>query len=200
MRQIPKTFSSVAHYQNSFIFPLLEETRADLYSSMMDVSLAPVCEISYVEKSMDCKEPDDLVYDVGVMKTSDFESGSDLYVPENGDLLALAELRPKSIGDLRWSNGSYKIALVKKKKRFDDEDFDEIQILSSKPIEEQDMLKKFMQKTHFAVFLTNMKTNNRIWKALNLLGKKNMNIIMQVLQTDSTVRYCYSCFIYMNFL
>ncbi|CAK7338819.1 unnamed protein product [Dovyalis caffra] len=196
VRKIQKTFPSVTHYRNSFIPPLIEETRADLCSSLMTVSLAPACEILYIEKSGDYKEPDDLIYDVGVNKMSDAENEKEVYVPENGDLLVLAEVRPKCIADLSWSSGLYKIALVQRKKRFEHEDYDEIQILSSKAIEEQDMQKRNERKTRFAVFLTNMKTHVRIWKALNLLGEGNMGIIKQVLQTDSTVvDNCAKCFI-----
>lgn len=191
MRKIPETFPSVTHYRSSFILPLLEETRSDLCSSMMTVSSAPVCEILYIEKSGDYKEPNDLIYDVGVNKMNDAENGKEVYVPENGDLLVLAEVWPKCIGDLSCSNESYKIALVQRKKRFEHEDYDEIQILSSKPIKEQDMQQHTKQKTRFAVFLTNMKTNVRIWKALSLLGEGNMNIIQQVLQTDSSVSLCF---------
>lgn len=196
VRKIPEMFPSVTHYRSSFILPLLEETRSDLCSSIMTVSSAPVCEILYIEKSGDYKEPNDLIYDVGVNKMNDVENGKELYVPENGDLLVLAEVWPKCIGDLSWFNESYKIALVQRKKRFEHEDYDEIQILSSKPIKEQDMQQHTEKKTRFAVFLTNMKTNVRIWKALSLLGEGNMNIIQQVLQTDSSVvENCANCFI-----
>ncbi|KAJ6707319.1 DNA2/NAM7 HELICASE FAMILY [Salix viminalis] len=196
VRKIPKTFPSVTHYRSSFILPLIEETRSDLCSSMITVSSAPVCEILYIEKSGDYKEPGDLIYDIGVNKMNDAENRKGVYIPENGDLLVLAEVRPKCIGDLSWSNESYKIALVQRKKRFEHEDYDEIQILSSKPIKEQDMQQHTEGKTRFAVFLTNMKTNVRIWKALSLLGEGNMNIIKQVLQADSSVvDNCANCFI-----
>ncbi|KAJ6364488.1 hypothetical protein OIU76_029443 [Salix suchowensis] len=196
VRKIPKTFPSVTHYRSSFILPLIEETRSDLCSSMITVSSAPVCEILYIEKSGDYKEPGDLIYDIGVNKMNDAENRKGVYIPENCDLLVLAEVRPKCIGDLSWSNESYKIALVQRKKRFEHEDYDEIQILSLKPIKEQDMQQHTEGKTRFAVFLTNMKTNVRIWKALSLLGEGNMNIIKQVLQVDSSVvDNCANCFI-----
>ncbi|KAJ6766749.1 DNA2/NAM7 HELICASE FAMILY [Salix purpurea] len=123
-----------------------------------------------IEETRDYKEPGDLIYDI--------------------------EVQPKCIGDLSWSNESYKIALVQRKKRFEHEDYDEIQILSLKPIKEQDMQQHTEGKTRFAVFLTNMKTNVRIWKALSLLGEGNMNIIKQVLLADSSVvGNCANCFI-----
>lgn len=197
MRKIPKTFPSVTHYRSSFILPLIEETRSDLCSSMITVSSAPVCEILYIEKSGDYKEPGDLIYDIGVNKMNDAENRKGVYIPENGDLLVLAEVQPKCIGDLSWSNESYKIALVQRKKRFEHEDYDEIQILSSKPIKEQDMQQHTEGKTRFAVFLTNMKTNVRIWKALSLLGEGNMNIIKQVLLADSSVSLCFMISFYL---
>ncbi|KAF8407485.1 hypothetical protein HHK36_006619 [Tetracentron sinense] len=60
-------------------------------------------------------------------------------------------------------------------------------VLSSKPITIERGLNK-KKEPLFAVFLINMTTNNRVWKALNpdILGG-NMSIIKEVLHTDSSV-------------
>nr|POF18324.1 hypothetical protein CFP56_47569 [Quercus suber] len=41
VRLIPQKFSSTNEYMNSFTYPLIEETRADLLSSMSTLPLAP---------------------------------------------------------------------------------------------------------------------------------------------------------------
>ncbi|KAF5957929.1 hypothetical protein HYC85_005154 [Camellia sinensis] len=46
---IPKTFSSTKDYMKSFIYPLIEETHADLFSSIEMVARAPTREILTVE-------------------------------------------------------------------------------------------------------------------------------------------------------
>ncbi|XP_037497110.1 helicase sen1-like [Jatropha curcas] len=199
VNRIPKTFSSVGHYMNSFIFPLIEETRFDLCSSMTILSTAPASEIECIKPSDDFKAPDNLIYDVVINKITNDENEVEIYEPENGDLIALTNVRPKCIDDLNWPKGSCVFALVQKVriKFIDDDYYHDIQILSSKPIEsEQDVQKFERRRTLFTVFLSNMTTNMRIWKALNSeLCGRNMNILKQVLQTNSSVVENYAqCF------
>ena len=48
----------------SFILPLLEETRADLLSSMSAVSQAPIREVLVVKRAENFQLPSDLFYSV----------------------------------------------------------------------------------------------------------------------------------------
>lgn len=176
---------------NSFVFPLIEETHADLFSSLTMVSKASTVEILEISIPEGHNPPHDLLYNIKMQKLGDSENNREVHEPETGDLIALTDIRPTCNDDLNRLKGSYLIALVQKaRKNTRDESLDEIQILSSKPIEfEQNMQKNKKRTIHFAVFLINMTTNLRIWKALKSgLGDKDMNIIKKVLQADSTVR------------
>ncbi|CBI22565.3 unnamed protein product, partial [Vitis vinifera] len=166
VKMIPDTFLSVSHYLTSFIYPLIEETHADLLSSMTMVSQAPLCEILSVETTKDYEPPTNLKYKITLKVIRNNGNDAEIYEPETGDLIALTDVRPKCISDLNRPKISYTVA---------------------SPIEfEQNMETNKKRKTLFAVFLINMITNNRIWAALNIgpdLGNKS--IIQKVLQPDS---------------
>ncbi|KDP36360.1 hypothetical protein JCGZ_09775 [Jatropha curcas] len=153
---------------------------------MTILSTAPASEIECIKPSDDFKAPDNLIYDVVINKITNDENEVEIYEPENGDLIALTNVRPKCIDDLNWPKGSCVFALVQKVriKFIDDDYYHDIQILSSKPIEsEQDVQKFERRRTLFTVFLSNMTTNMRIWKALNSeLCGRNMNILKQVVE------------------
>ncbi|XP_058179714.1 uncharacterized protein LOC131298335 isoform X2 [Rhododendron vialii] len=191
VKLIPKTFSSTSEYLNSFIYPLIEETHADLFSSMETVPRAPSREIWSVTKSRHFKPPKDLYYDI-LLNENTYNANGEVYEPEFGDLMALTEVRPKCIDDLDRPKSPYLIALVK----WVDEEYPEnIVILASKPIvlgEDGDGRGDKRKPSLLAVYLTNMVTNLRIWTALN--SQLNMNIIKRVLQPDSTIEEsCTKC-------
>ncbi|KAL7192744.1 hypothetical protein ACSBR2_024545 [Camellia fascicularis] len=195
---IPKTFSSTKDYMKSFIYPLIEETHADLLSSIEMVARAPTREILTVETTKGF--PKILRYNIILERMEDTANNYEgMYEPAVGDLIALTELKPKCIDDLHRPNSPYLVALVTKtnddsdcfwiqqEENKDDSDELVIKVLSSNLImfaadELEDQNKK---RKLFAVYLTNMITNIRIWTALNSEG--NMNIIKRVLQTDSTI-------------
>ncbi|CAK9150158.1 unnamed protein product [Ilex paraguariensis] len=185
VREIPKTFSSTADYMNSFIYPLIEETHANLLSNVTNLSRAPMCEIFDVRISKGFKPPKDLFYDIFLKRMREEENGKGKYEPEVGDLIALANVRPRCINDLNRPERSYLIALVQKATV---ERPDTLTILSSQPIvfNKSAPEKDNKREKLFAIYLTSLTTNIRIWKALNSeLEGGNMNIIEKVLQTDS---------------
>ncbi|KAG5534407.1 hypothetical protein RHGRI_022507 [Rhododendron griersonianum] len=192
VKLIPKTFSSTSEYLNSFIYPLIEETHADLFSSMETVPRAPSREIWSVTKSRHFKPPKYLSYNILLNENTDTANG-EVYEPEYGDLMALTEVRPKCIDDLDRPKSPYLIALVK---WVDEDNPDHIAIRASKPIvlgeNEDGRGDKRKKPSLFVVYLTNMVTNLRIWTALN--SHLNMNIIKRVLQPDSTIEEsCIKC-------
>ncbi|XAR73624.1 hypothetical protein NMG60_11007659 [Bertholletia excelsa] len=201
VQQIDRTFTSVDHYMKSFLQPLIEETHADLLSSIKTVAHAPIRQIDYVEITKDYKPPENLYYKIWMDRIKG-DANEGIYKPECGDLFALTEVRPKCIDDLNRPESPYVVALVQRviieetlvERRIDEPD--EIFIRSSKPIlftpEEEDK----QGRTLFAVYLTNMITNIRIWMALNSeLEGGNMNIIQGVLQADLNIREnCTECF------
>nr|GEW21197.1 P-loop containing nucleoside triphosphate hydrolase [Tanacetum cinerariifolium] len=181
VRRIPETFSSTADYRKSFINPLLEETHAELLSTMELISRASTREIiSVLKKIKDNESPKYYFYSIYLKMTSRNEN----YEPEVGDLIALTYGKPRFAHDLSRANESpYVLALVQ---RVDDV-HEEIHIISSNPNlfykKKSNKGGKFM---FFAVHLMNMTPNTRIWKALHSrLDGKNMKVINKVLHCDS---------------
>ncbi len=163
----------MTEYMNSFTSPLIEETHADLLSSMSTLSLAPRRVILSFKETQEFNQPKDSFYYVRLLEAND-----GAYEPMFGDLIALTDVRPKYSADLDRPNRPYLVAFVHKIRD------NTLTILASKPIlaEEQD-------KNIYAVFLINMTTNIRIWRALNSeLEGGNLNIIQRVLQQKSAVR------------
>ncbi|KAL3527377.1 hypothetical protein ACH5RR_012033 [Cinchona calisaya] len=187
VKQIPETFISTTHYMQSFIYPLIEETHADLLSNMKTLSRAPVCEVFDVKISKDYKPPKELYYEISLKQMGQNEQKEGSYEPEFGDLIALTDVRPKCIDDLNRPKRPYLLALIQGMK---DEGSFRLPILSSKPIEFEKQGNKKGKKGDklFAVYLTNLTTNIRIWKALNPDPvASNMNIIRSVFQVDPSV-------------
>lgn len=199
MKQIPTTFLSGCHYLKSFTFPLIEEIRTELCSSIKMVSEAPACEITDIDFCEDYNPPYDLLYNIEMKTIVDSDQNGDIFEPEPGQLFALTDRRPTCINDLNKPGNSYIIASIKRvRKKHKDEDVYKVQILTSKPIE----LEQYLQKDDtyiygFAVYLCNLTTNSRIWNALNSdPDGPGIYIIKQLLQPDSAVRtVVYSLFL-----
>ncbi|KAK7857283.1 hypothetical protein CFP56_018579 [Quercus suber] len=181
VRQIPLKFSTTTEYMNSFTYPLIEETHADLLSSISTLHLAPSCEILSFKQTKDFKPPKDIFYLVTLKSVSGLQKNGG-YEPMIGDIIALTNVRPK-FKDLDRPNRPFLVAFVQRVK-----DDNILTILASKPIlaEERENKKR---ETLYAICLINMTTNIRIWRALNSqLEGKNLDIIGKVLQPNSAVR------------
>ncbi|XP_009349620.2 NFX1-type zinc finger-containing protein 1 homolog [Pyrus x bretschneideri] len=182
--KIPETFSTTTSYITSFIPSLVEETHADLLSSMTNLSKAPTCEILTVTASGNRGPPKDLFYDVTCVGT---------YVPEVGDLIALTNIKPKRVDDLNRSRNSYLIAYVHQIRD------NNLSLLSSKDIDTRGYMNAAgKRETMFAVHLMNMTTNIRVWKALNSDDAANTNLIKTLLQVQPSSSHggssCTICF------
>ncbi|KAM1130483.1 hypothetical protein EV1_044775 [Malus domestica] len=181
--KIPETFSTTTSYKKSFIPSLVEETHADLLSSMTNLSKAPTCEIRTVTASENHGPPKDLFYDVTCVGT---------YVPQVGDLIALTDIKPKCVDDLNRSRNSYLIAYVHQIRD------NNLSILSSKHIDTRGYTYAAgKRETMLAVYLMNMTTNIRVWKALNS-DDANTNLIKTLLQLQPSSSHggssCTICF------
>ncbi|KAI9118448.1 hypothetical protein K1719_010780 [Acacia pycnantha] len=185
VRKIPNTFSSVTEYKESFIPSLIEETRSDLCSSLKGVSGAPICEIITVEIEITTKLfKSSREYRIRVSNPTDEVKGTAPYEPQAGDLIALTDIRPKSIEDLNRPTNYYHIAYVHGTK---DDSSGKIPLLSSKFMDMEPGTRITQNQKLYAVFLLNMTTYVRVWKALNWeLEGSNMNLIQKVLRADST--------------
>lgn len=183
MDKILTTFSSIEDYKKSVVNPLIEETHADLLSNLTKVAHAPVFEILNVVKlPVVFKPPENLWYNIVLRRIGRSNKNEESDEVQDDDLIALTDVRPKYVADLNRPNWSYTIALVELKR---DED-KYITILCSNQIMPDNMnWQKFSKGLKlFAIKVTNLKTNIRIWNALHWEGV-NTNIIQNLLQTDA---------------
>ncbi|KAL5102073.1 hypothetical protein RYX36_006400 [Vicia faba] len=196
--KIPKTFSSTKDYMNSFFPALIEETHSDLYSSLLNVPQASFCEIRTMETSRDFNPPLDLFYKITLKNITDEVYGAGKYEPEVGDLIAFTNMRPKSVDDLSRIKRYCHMAYICGSR---DEFTNEIIILLSKEMHNNFDLRTNKAQKLYAVYLVNMTTNVRIWKALNLeMEGSSVNIIKEVLQPYSGLEQnCPACLSGMNF-
>ncbi|XP_055826472.1 uncharacterized protein LOC129894890 [Solanum dulcamara] len=184
VKEIPETFLSIDHYMKSFITPLIEETHADLLSSITTVSRAPILEVLNVTESIYFKPPNDLYYDIFLSRAMVVKNIERKYKPVNGDLIALSDVIPRRIDDLNRPKISYLIGIIY---GIQDEDSYQINILSSKPISFQKPNNEKGEKEdkYFVVYLSNLTTNLRIWAALNPnVENTNLNIIKTLLKSN----------------
>ncbi|XWS65223.1 hypothetical protein CRYUN_Cryun05aG0073800 [Craigia yunnanensis] len=131
VKNTPQTFKSTAEYLNSFVAPLIEETHADLLSSLTTLSRAPSRELYSVERDKHYKAPRELFYKIVLRMTDSNWSDLVTYQPQTGDLVALTDARPKCISDLTRPKMSYLLAYVQ---TVDKDNPHKLSILSSKPI------------------------------------------------------------------
>ena len=189
VEEIPASFRTVDHYLGSYTFPLLEDMRAEMCSSVEDIHRAPFAEvISFVESDSD----GDLFYDVMVDRWRNRFSDRDKepYRTKPGDIFVLTDAKPETVSDLQRVGRTWTYALVTKIPKKEDEDEDEdndddtstyFEVKISDDYEVNDA----KQNSMFVVFLINIITNRRIWKALHMY--RNLRIINKVLSSDSLV-------------
>lgn len=181
---------SVTDYMSSFIPSLIEETHSDLSSSLNSVHRAPFCQILIAEpeRSKSFIPSNFLLYQISVNRTNNDTRDVGTYEPEVGDLIALTDMKPKTVEDLNRPRRYYHIAYVYGSKK----STDKISIISSKCIDMEISSSSYMSNNGpklYAIYLLNLTTNIRVWKALNSeLEGANMNMMKKVLRADSNVR------------
>lgn len=151
-------------------------------------------EITDIAFSENYKPPQDLLYQIEMKTVVDSDRKGDICEPEIGQLFTLTNTRPECIDDLNKHGNSYLIGLIGKvRKKKDEEDVYEVQILASNPIK----LEMYWQEDGryvygiygFAAYLINITTNRRIWNALNSDPEgPDIHVIKQLLQPDPAVR------------
>lgn len=182
MEIIHTTFSSAEQYLGSFIYPLLEETRNELASSLETIHSAPFAEVNYFDEA---KSSGKLMYHVKIdhWENTFSDRGKETYKTLPGDILLLSYAKPGSFSDLRhlgrmWAFGS--VTNVSDDDNEDSSNSSHFKIEVSKDIEFKDG-----GRTLFVIFLINLTTNKRIWNALHML--RNLNIINEVLSINEKV-------------
>ncbi|XP_011025216.1 PREDICTED: uncharacterized protein LOC105126145 [Populus euphratica] len=183
VENIPESFYSVRHYLGSYVIPLLEETRAQLSSSMEIISRAPFAEmVSFFE----AKPHDTLLYDVNIdyWRNRSRGSGNEHSKTLPGDIVILTGAKPENVSDLQRVGWTWTFAVVTTIRGDETEDaatYTSFTVKAQKDIEISDGL----QKSLTVISLTNITTSKRIWNALHMFG--NLNIIKEILCTDSVV-------------
>nr|POE80710.1 tpr and ankyrin repeat-containing protein 1 [Quercus suber] len=163
VEKIPESFQSVQQYFGSFIFSLLDETRAELSSSLDSISSAPYAGVNSLQECGEC------VYDVKVDQWMYKSSSSKPYKMFPGDILVFTDSKPQTISDLKQEGGTWTLALVT------EGICTEFKVKASCCIE--------VHKPQFVVFLRNITTNRNIWNALHTFG--NLSIVKEVLYTNN---------------
>ncbi|GJZ35701.1 UvrD-like helicase, ATP-binding domain, P-loop containing nucleoside triphosphate hydrolase [Tanacetum coccineum] len=174
VEKIPLTFESEDHYFGSFVYPLLEETRSELASSMEVMDKAPFADILSFNES---KSGENILYNVSVgsWKNQFSARGRDDYYMLLGDLLLLADGLPESVSDLKRVGRTWALSIVKSNQ--DDNTSLQFKVKASQPIKSQDGM--------FAVFFMNIASQRRIWNSLNM--RRNLHIIKEIIYSDSKV-------------
>ena len=163
------------------MFPLLEETRAELASSMQIIHRAPYAEVIYISEANPYGTS---LYHVKVdsWKNRFSDRGKEPYKTLPGDVIIFADSKPKTISDLERAGTTWAFASVVSIPD-DDENGDgststHFKVKATKDVEARDGI----QTSQFVVFLMNITTNRRIWNAIQM--RRNTNIIRKVLCTD----------------
>ncbi|XP_061342438.1 uncharacterized protein LOC133288644 [Gastrolobium bilobum] len=191
VKHIDQSFDSVNHYFGSFVYPLLEETRAQLFSSMEILSSAPFAEVISLQEA---KSYDKILYNVrtDTWKNRFSGHGKELYKTLSGDIFVLADFKPETFNDLLREGRMWTFVLssgIADENIEDDgtEVMSAFKVIASKNID----LNEVGQKSLFIVFLTNIIPNRRIWNALHMSG--NSKLIKKILCAGDVEESCDYC-------
>ncbi|PQQ10232.1 hypothetical protein Pyn_38783 [Prunus yedoensis var. nudiflora] len=172
------------HYFSSYEYPLLEETRAQVHSSMETIDRAPSAEVVRCEECDPYGPYGENVYNIKVdCWRNRFNDRGPPYKTLPGDLLiVLADANPETVSDLQRAGRSFWafVSVTYVPENEDEDDIDStlfFRVKASKDITHTSL---------FLVFLVNLIPNSRIWKALHMSG--NLKIIKEVLCTDSVAQ------------
>ncbi|KAM0946829.1 putative DNA helicase [Dioscorea sansibarensis] len=185
----PSTFESMKSYLSSYTLPMLEEVRADMASCLEALAQAPFTKIPEINK---IGPKNQLLYHIKIDRQDASIAGkNEVYIPKRGDIFVLTDSRPKFVSDLIRNGRSYRIAIVSKGGDDDDEmPPDNYNISLSKSLDNDQLCVTDSGKTPlFAVYLLNIATSNRIWKAIDfeLATKRNLLLVKEVINTKSSI-------------
>ncbi|RAL48322.1 hypothetical protein DM860_005746 [Cuscuta australis] len=183
VEKIPERFCSWEHYLGCFTFPLLEETREVVASSMEAMDKAPFAEVTSFEKTKG--HEDGVHYNVKVdfwkRRVSD---DGEHYRTLPGDLLVVSDNKPETVSDLNRAGWNWSFALVVNVT--DDENTDGSSSTNFRLKMPIDFGAKIgSHATIYIVFLENLTTSKRIGSALGMA--RNLDIIDSVLYTSGEV-------------
>ncbi|OWM65617.1 uncharacterized protein LOC116199733 [Punica granatum] len=179
--EIPERFPSVENYLGSFVYPLLEETRAEICSGMEAISTLPYARVMRFEE---CKPYGKNFYEVTVdfWRNRSCKGGKEPYKMLTRDVLILTDSVPETVSDLQRMGRICAFASVSKISDDKSEgDFASVyfKVVTGKKLGDINL----KQRKLFAILVgVNLTTNIRIWTALHL--SRNWNVQKEVLCTD----------------
>ncbi|KAK3426801.1 hypothetical protein EUGRSUZ_F03160 [Eucalyptus grandis] len=179
VKSILESFQSVEQYFASYIFPLLEETRASLCSSMQNVSRLPFAKVTgfAVGKKNVCQ------VEVDYWRNRVTDNGKEPYKTLPGDVLVLTNAEPDTIPSLERFKGRWAFASVARIAEDKDGDAQTSTRFQVETFLDNEVNDDRTWKSMYAVFLINAVTNKRIWNVLHPFG--NLDLVREVLCTDS---------------
>ncbi|KAJ4710304.1 p-loop nucleoside triphosphate hydrolase superfamily protein [Melia azedarach] len=180
VEKIPLSFQSVGQYLGSFVSPLLEETRARLFSSMETISRAPFAEVVAFEES---KPYGTKLYDVKVnnWKNRLSNRGKEPYKILPGDILVMTDAKPETADDLQRVGRVWTfVSVIKVPQNEDETDTTStcFKVRVGKDLQVDDN-----RKSLYVIFLSNILPNRRIW--ISLCKHGNLRVIKEILCTDA---------------
>ncbi|KAL6506744.1 hypothetical protein OROHE_022576 [Orobanche hederae] len=189
VEKIPELFESVDHYLLSYVYPLLEETRAALASSLETVYKAPFAGVLSLEET----KPNTLVYNVKVdnWKNKFSDRGKEPYRTLPGDIVLLSDSKPESVSDMLrvgWMHTFASVVRISDDENGDNCPSSGFKLKTAGDVEVGDQKSKSL----YVVYLTNITPHKRIWNALKM--RRNLKIIEKVLvKSDTNEENCEFC-------
>ncbi|GAU13757.1 hypothetical protein TSUD_82660 [Trifolium subterraneum] len=192
---IDLSFKSIEHYFQSFVYPLLDDTRAQLCSCMEILSSSPYAEVVSLEQKLSHSYGrNHYVVKTDTWKNRSAGHGKELYKTLFGDVFILADFKPESVNDLTRAGKMWSFVLsagiLDEEIKEDDDDtklMSTFKVIASKDIDIDEM----GQKSLFIIFLTNITPNRRIWNALHMDG--DSKLIQRILCANDVVRNLSLC-------
>ncbi|KAJ1272597.1 hypothetical protein BS78_06G215000 [Paspalum vaginatum] len=169
VENIPSSFSSLDEYLKSYVAPLIEETRSGLSSSLELISEAPSSTILSMEAA---GKPGLHFMDVDFWDNGAGFS-AETYTARNGDIFILSSVRPEATEDFNRHGLTYCLAMVTEVSMND-----EYQKGFKVKVANDTSLGGDLTKLRHAIFLDNIMTNIRIWKALCFDTRMNNNFTL----------------------
>ncbi|CAL8990664.1 unnamed protein product [Prunus brigantina] len=161
------------NYFGSFSYPLLDETRAQLHSSMETLDRAPFREVIAIEES---KPYGKKLYDVEVdyWRNMSSDSCNEPYKTQPGHVFLLSDAKPESISDIQESKKSWAFLIVTEVSNRS------FKVKASKELQ----VSNGIQPSLLMVFLINIIPNIKIWKAID----NNKSARWKVLFSDNFLK------------
>jgi len=189
VEKVGLSFESVTHYLGSYKYPLLEETRAALSSSMELINQAPYGRVVALqlakpfnnENGNETDNPSkNILYNLKIEGWKNrFIHRGEPYKTLPGDILVLADCKPESMNDLQrfgrmWSF----LTIVRTEDENEGDNMDAVcfKVKASKDLD----LDELRYKPLFIVFLTNVGSYRKTWSCLHMTDG-NLKLVKKIL-------------------